>query len=93
MREREVETDLPIYAIPAGIKKAGEPYIYEGTLQKYLTRFEFHYHNGSTTHTFKLPSVERRDGKTYMIFKAAFNQQFTVFFDNHDCHLAMGDKY
>lgn len=93
MREREVEADLPIYAIPAKITKYGEPYTYVGTLKQYLDRFEFHYQNGATPLNFKTPLVDQKDGRTYMKFGLDYGQRFVVFFENHDWHLAMSDKY
>lgn len=93
MRERDSDTDLPIYAIPAKIKKEGEPYIYKGTLSQYLDRFEFCYQNRATTLTFKIPLVDHKGGKTYMKFGAAYGQQCVVFFETHDWHLAMSGNY
>lgn len=93
MREREGDSDRLILAIPAKIKKEEVPYIYEGTYKQYLDRFEFHYQNGSTPLTFKIPLIDQKEGKTYMKFELDYGQRFVVFFENHDWHLAMSDKY
>lgn len=91
---REGEFDRLFWAIPAKIKKEGEPYIYEGTFKQYSDRlgFEFHYQNGSTPLKLKMPLVDHKDGKTYMKFGLEYDQQFVVFFENHDWHLVMSDN-
>lgn len=93
MREREGYSDRLILAIPAKIKKQGVPYIYEGTFKQYSDRFEFHYQNGATSLTFKMPLIDQKKDKTYMKFGLDYGQRFVVFFENHDWHLVMSDKY
>ena len=94
MRERESEAVRLRWAIPAKIKKEGVPYIYEGTFKQYFDklgchdRFEFHYQNGATSLTFKIPWVDQRGGKTYMEFEGEHDQGFVVFFETHDLNLA-----
>lgn len=93
MRSRESDTERLVWAIPAKIKKAEEPYIYEGTFKNYSDRFEFWYQNGGTPHTFKIPLIEHKEGKTYMKFEGYYGQQFVVFFEAHDLNLAMIDFF
>lgn len=89
----DLKTDRMAWAIPAKMKREKEPHVYEGTLQKDSDLFEFQYQNGLTTSNLINPSVEQKDGKTYMKFKGYYGQSFIVFFESHDWHLAISDKY
>ena len=93
MRGREGSSSRQRWAIPAKIKKQGDPYIYKGTLEQYFDRFEFHYRNGATTLTFKEVLIEQVGCRTYMKFEREYDQHYVVFFETRDLLFAVSDKY